>query len=351
MVSDVGIEQRRGRGDPIGGLAAALAAPAPRARRDEVDQARLEHLVRLPQLAVVDAVDRAPRPRARRCARPSRGPGGGRRAARICGASHEWHVHAVGDVADRHLVGARARATAAATSAATRRRAAPTRRWRGGSAAAPAPSCRTSRRGSAGRRGRGPCRSSLGEAQRVAQRAEVLLDQRRGEAVVPGGHRRVRGEDGHARRRRRHASSKRQAVGLHRRGGSSRGRRRRCAPRSGAARRARCPARAARARRRRPAPAPGGCGCAIAAVEPRGQLAVFRAVPVARSQSSRSRVTRPTVDPPDPGEDRAGAGLDRDQRPACRRPPSTAVERQLVDVERRGTPPAASRSASRRWRK
>ena len=61
--------------------------------------------------------------------------------------------------------------------AATRRRAAPTRRWRGATASAPAPSCRTSRADCADSTRPRPISCSRAIPSCVAQRAQVLFDQ------------------------------------------------------------------------------------------------------------------------------------------------------------------------------
>ena len=53
----------------------------------------------------------------------------------------------------------------------------------------------------------------VGEVQRLADLAQVLLDQRGREPVVAGGHRRVRGEDRH-RRDVAHHLAERQPAGL-----------------------------------------------------------------------------------------------------------------------------------------
>ena len=126
---------------------------------------------------------------------------------------------------------------------------------------APAPSCRTPRRGRRGSTRPSARNASCDEAERVAQRPEVLLDQSAREPIVPGRHRRVRGEDD-LRRHAAHRLVDADPLALHPPPHQLQRRRTRCALRSGARRRARCRAPPAPARRRRRAAAPGGCGCA-----------------------------------------------------------------------------------------
>ena len=148
---------------------------------------------------------------------------------------------------------------AASTSRARPGRAATRRRWRADRASARAPSCRTPRRGRAGRRGPSAMQLVVRQAQRVAQRPEVLLDQVGREAVVAGRHRRVRREDDLRRDTRRMASSASMPSASMRVPHQLERGERAVALVQVHARPARCPARAARARRRRRAAAPGGC--------------------------------------------------------------------------------------------
>ena len=130
------------------GFAAPLGLPRG-AAADEADQLGLEHLVRLPQLAVVDSADLVPQRRVAAAADQS-GPRCRSNNWRICGASQDGHVHAVGDVADRDFVLGAAGIQALPHRRGSRGRAATRRRWRGASSSAPAPSCRILRPGCAG---------------------------------------------------------------------------------------------------------------------------------------------------------------------------------------------------------
>ncbi len=170
-------------------------------------------------------------------------------------------MHAVGDVADGHLVPRRGPATAGATSARlTRPCKAETPLVRSRRASAPASSCRRAPHGRPGCTRPRPITSSMDLPMRAASGRERLVHQLGREAVVAGFHRCVRGEDGHP----RHLGAgvlPAHAVALHE------------APRllehdEGAValvevQHARLDAQraAARAGRPRPAAAPGGCAC------------------------------------------------------------------------------------------
>ena len=127
----------------------------------------------------------------------------------------------------------------------------------------------------------------------VAERAEMLFDQAAVEAIVSGGHGRVRRENGVLgdfaegvveRHGRRPPSAR----------GSLRAWRTRCGLRSDDRRRARCPAPAAPARRRRRAPVPGECACDDRRRTAGWSVRDLRGWFASTSQSSRYRFTRPT---------------------------------------------------------
>ena len=85
---------RRQRSMTVLGLAPALGLPHG-AVAGEGEQARLEHLVRLPELAVVDALDPLPDLGLAAPRRPTRARGGGRRAGASggparCGRGRRW---------------------------------------------------------------------------------------------------------------------------------------------------------------------------------------------------------------------------------------------------------------------
>ena len=177
------------------------------------------------------------------------------------------------------------------------------------------------------------------EAQRLAQRAEVLLDEIGREAVVAGRDRRVRGETDvrgdHAQR-----LVRRQPLALHplapelERGEGAvafvqvvdAGR---------VAERPQRP-RAADAEHQLLADA----GPLVAAVEPRRQLAILGRLP-STSESSSSSVVRPTVHRPHPRRDRCRCASRRSPSPSGRpwsSPAGSAASRR----RRRGTPPAGT---------
>ena len=311
MVSASGRAALAQRVDGFAALAAASPARRPR-RRTKSTRRALSDLMRLPQLAVVDVVDRLARVSGSSLLlAASRRPGGGRRAAASaararCGTCTPLVMCPIGHSRPR-----RARARAAATCRGeTWPCSAETPLARRDSFRAQHGHAERLRRGRPGRRGPSAMSSLVRQAQRVAQRTEVLLDQVGREAVVAGRHRRVRGEDGlrgHLGAARRRSSARRVASA----GGPSRARRRRCALRSGAARPGGCPAPRARARRRRRAAAPGGCASGgrrrRAARSARGLPARCRR----RRSRAGSSVQRPTATCHTPASDRPSARLDR----------------------------------------
>ena len=99
----VGIEERPRLRDALGGLAATLAslrdAPA-----HEGEQPLLQHLVQVPELAVVDAIDGPPHGGLGAVVGPVDAHVAAVELPHL-GREPGVHVHAVGDVADGHLVG------------------------------------------------------------------------------------------------------------------------------------------------------------------------------------------------------------------------------------------------------
>ena len=178
--------------DGVGGLAATLGR-AHHLPAHEIDQARLQGLMCLPQLAVIDALDVVPALRLGATV----GPVGAQVA--VVNLVHlrrqpGLHVHAVGDVTDRHAFLGHARVQAGPHGA---RDVTVQRRDRVGAArqlqrqhghaerlAVIARVLASQRQQRVGRK-----------AQRVAQRAEVFLDQLRREPIVAGRNGRVRCED------------------------------------------------------------------------------------------------------------------------------------------------------------
>ena len=147
-----------------------------RAPPGELDEPGLERLVRLPQLAVVDAVDRFPEARLARACRPVRAE------MAVVDLPHlrrepGLHVHAVGDVADRDMVFAAAGEERRPHRA---RHLAVQRRHGVGPAAELERQHRHAEvlaRDRWARRGPGPSGRRGSTPQRFAQRAEMLLDE------------------------------------------------------------------------------------------------------------------------------------------------------------------------------
>ena len=261
-------------------------------------------------------------------------------------------MHAVGDVADRDLFARpprpQRRPHLAADVAVQRRHGV----GAAATAAAPARSCRTSRRGCCG--STRPRPSSWSSAAPSASRSGPRCSSTScgGKAIVPGGHRRVRGEARHAAPRAGRPRRSRTPVGRHRAGGSSPARRRRCGPRSGAA----TPGLDAQRRSARTPPTPStqllaDARALVAAVQPGRQLRGPRDRSPRRSQSSRSSVHAPDGDPPHPRARCVPVRVSTETRtglPSGVEPPGRAA----ADRRRgRCTPRAAIPSASRRWRK
>ena len=104
-------------------------------------------------------------------------------------------VHAVGDVADRHVLRAPVRERAASTSRARPGRAATTRRWRGGTVFSASTVMQNSSSASPGSTRPSPISSSWSSpsASRSGPRCSSIRGERK--PVVAGRHRRVRRED------------------------------------------------------------------------------------------------------------------------------------------------------------
>ena len=154
--------------------------------------------------------------------------------------------------------------------------------------------------------------ASARQPERVAQRSEVLLDERRREAVVPGRHRRVRGEDD-LRRHAAHRFVRRQSppTSIRRRTSSSDAK-------------ALCPSFRCTTPGEMPSAASArtppiaeqqllaDADALIAAVQPGGQLAVLGTVAVDVGVEQQQRVAS-DGDPPHARDDPAGPRLDLDR--------------------------------------
>ncbi len=250
-------------------------------------------------------------------------------------------VHAVGDVADRHLllhppgpeVGPHAARDLAVQRADGVR---PARAASGRS-----PSCRTSLARSAARRGPGPsaARARCPAASRSGPRCSSISGAV--EAVVPGGHRRVGGEDG-VLSDFPQGVVERQAVVLHHARGSPPAGRSRCGPRSGGRRPASMPS--ASSALTPPTPSTISWRMRVRSSPPYsrdGELAVLRVVPldVAVQQVERDRGRRASARPWPAARRRGCRSSTVIGLPSS---PTRGLHRQVLDVGCRCTPPAGS---------
>ena len=323
----VGIEERPRLRDALGGLAAALAslrdAPA-----YEGEQPLLQHLMQIPELAVVDAIDGPPHGGLGAVVGPVDAHVAAVELPHL-GREPGVHVHAVGDMADGHLVGG---ALGPQRPPHLPGYVAVDRRHGVGVPARPQ-----------GQDGHAEVFALvvgidateahevvLGQAERFAQRPDVLFDQRCREAIVPGGNRRVGGEARHARDAPA-GGVEGQAVGRH--GVAHHLQDGEHAVPFVQVQHARLDAHCAE--RAHAADAQHQLltdpGAQVATVEPRGQVAIFRTVALAIAVEQQEG-DPPDGQPPHAGEDRASACLDRDEH-GLAGGVEDGGERKLLDVE------------------